>query len=102
MNTIAPILIAVVVLLPLLALMVGLYLWVQRHRRPDAARLKVLYGLLWFLFSILLIGLAALIIFGGSGITSVESVLMPLSSFLLVAASIVFQIRQCQQRLRQK
>jgi predicted metal-binding membrane protein len=97
-----PYIIAVAVLLPLLALMVSLYLWVQRHRSPDAARLKVLHGLLWFLFSVLLIWLASLIVFGGSGITSVESVLLPLSSILLVAASIAFQIRQCQRRLRQK
>ena len=102
MNTIAPILIAVVVLLPLLALMVCVYLWVQRQRRPDAARLKVLHGLLWFLFSVLLIWLASLIVFGGSGITSAESVVLPLSSILLVAVSIAFQIRQCQQRLREK
>jgi len=102
MNAIAPVLIAVVVLLPLLALMVCLYLWVQRHRRPDAARLKVLHGLLWFLFSVLLVWLASLMVFGGSGITSAESVFLPLSSILLVAASIAFQIRQCQQRLREK
>ena len=102
MNTIIPYLIAVAVLLPLLALMVSLYLWVQRHRRPDAARVKVLFGLLWFLFFIVLAGVASLIIFGGGGITSASSVLLPLASIILVAASIAFQIRQCQRRLRHK
>src|SRR5271157_269035 len=98
MNTITPCLIAVAVLLPLLALMVSLYLWVQRHRQPDAARVKVLFGLLWFLFFIVLAGGASLIILGGGGITSASSVLLPLASILLVAGSIAFQIRQCQRR----
>jgi hypothetical protein len=102
MNTLAPILIGVVVLLPLLALMVCLYLWVQRHRQPDAARLKMLHCLLWLLFCVLLIWLASLIILGGSGITSAASVFLPLCSILIVAASIALQMRQCQQRLRQK
>ena len=102
MNTLTPYLIAVAVLLPLLVLMVSLYLWVQRHRQPDAARLKVLHGLLWFLFFVLLAWLASLIIFRGSGIPSATSVLLRLSWILLVAVSIAFQIRQCQQKLRQK
>ena len=102
MNTITPYLIAVAVLLPLLALMVSLYLWVQRHHEPDAARVKVLFGLLWFLLLAVLAGVASLIIFGGTGITSAKVVLLPLSSILLVAASIAFQIRQCQRRLRHK
>ena len=104
MNNVTPYLIAVAVLLPLLALMVSLYLWVQRHRQPDAARIKVLFGLLWFLLFGVLAGVASasLIIFGGTGITSAEVVLLPLSSILLVAASIAFQIRQCQRRLRHK
>ena len=105
MNTITPILIALAVLVPLLALMACLYLWVQRHRQPDAARLKVLRGLLWFLFFVLLAWLASLIIFGVTGITSsmsMVSVVLSLSSLLLVAASIAFQIHQCQRRLRHK
>jgi len=102
MNTIIPLLIALAVLLPLLVLIVSLYLWVQRHRQPDAARLKILYGLLWFLFFVLLAWLASLSIFADSGITPAPSVLLPVSSILLVAASIGFQIRQCRQRLRQK
>ncbi|MEI6394966.1 MAG: hypothetical protein WCT12_28145 [Verrucomicrobiota bacterium] len=102
MNTITPYLIAVAVLLPLLALMVSLYLWVQRHRQRDAARIKVLFGLLWFLLFAVLAGGACLVIFGSGGITSVSSVLFPLASIMLVAASIAFQIRQCQQRLRHK
>lgn len=102
MNTLIPYLIAVAVVLPLLALMVSLYLWVQRHRQPDAARLKILYGLLWFLFLVLSAWLASLLIFGGSGITSAVNVLSPVSSLLLVTGSIAFQIRQCQRRLRHK
>ena len=101
MNTINPFLIAVALLLPLLALMVSLHLWVQRHRQPDAARIKVLFGLLWILLLIFLAWLASLIFSGGGGITSAVRVLLPVS-FLLVAASIAFQIRQCQRRLRQK
>ena len=102
MNTSTPDLLAVAILLPVLALMVCLYLWVQRHRQPDAARLKALHGLLWFLFLVLLAWIASVISFGGFGITSVATVLLPLSSILLVAVSIAFQIRQCHQRLRQK
>ena len=102
MNTITPYLIAVAVLLPLLALMVSLYLWVQRHRQPDAVRIKVLFGLLWFLLFAVLAGIASLIIFGSGGITSASSVLLPLASITLVAATIAFQIRQCQRRLRNK
>ena len=102
MNTIAPYLIAAAILLPLLALTGSLYLWVQRHRQPDAARVKVLFGLLRFLFFIVLAEVASLIIIGGGGITSAASVLLPLASIMLVAASIGFQIRQCQQRLRHK
>src|SRR5262245_20533744 len=102
MNTITPYLIAVAVLLPLLALMVSLYVWVQRHPHHDAARINVLFGLLWFLFFVVLAGVASFIIFGGTGITSAKSVLLPLSSILLVAASIAFQIRQCQRRLGDK
>lgn len=102
MNTITPYLIAVAVLLPLLALMVSLYLWVQRHRQPDTARITVLFGLLWFLLFAVLAGVASLIMFGGAGITSASSVLLPLASIMLVATSIAFQIRQCQRRLRHK
>ena len=102
MNTITPYVIAVAVMSPLLALMVSLYLWVERHHQPDAARIKVLFGLLWFLFFVVLAGVASLIIFGGGGIPSASSVLLPLASIMLVAASIAFQIRQCQRRLRHK
>ena len=102
MSTITPYLIAMAVLLPLLALMVSLYLWVRRHCQPDAARIGVLRGLLWFLFFVVLAWLASLIILGGAGITSTTSVLFPLASLLLVVASIAFQIRQCQRRLNQK
>jgi len=102
MNNSISYLIAMAVLLPLLALMVSLYLWVQRHPKPDAARLKVLYGLLWFLLFAILAGVASLIIFGSAGITSAETVVLPLSSILLVTAGIVFQIRQCQRRLTHK
>jgi hypothetical protein len=100
--TTRPYLIAAAALLPLLALMVGLYLWVQRHRQPDTARIKVLLGLLWLLFFVILAGAASLVIFGRIGITSAESALLPLSSILLVAASIAYQIRQCQRRSRHK
>jgi tryptophan-rich sensory protein len=100
MNTITPYLVAAAVLLPLLALMVSLYLWVQRHRQPDAARVKLLFGLLWFLLFIVLAGVASLIIFRDGGITSASSVLLPPASIMLVAASIAFQIRQSQRRLR--
>ena len=100
MNTIIPYLIAVALWLPLLALMVRLHLWVRRHRQPDAARIKILFGLLWILLFIFLVWLASLI-FSGRGITLAVSVLLPVL-FLLVAASIAFQIRQCQRRLRQK
>ena len=102
MNTITPYLIAVAVLLPLLALMISLYLWVQRHRQPDAARVKVLFGLLWFLLFAVLAGVAFLIMVGGAGIISALSVLMPLASIMLVASGIALQIRQCQRRLRHK
>jgi|GEM_PF-2621122 len=108
MNTIVPYLIAAAVLMPLLALMVSLYLWVHRHRQPDVACLKILYGLLWFLFCVLLAGLVALVAlvaligFGGSGITSATSILLPVCSLIMAAGSIAFQIRQCNRRLRQK
>lgn len=99
MNTSTPYVIALVVLIPLLALMVGLYFWVQRHRQPDAARIKVLFGLLWFLFLVVVAGGASLIIFGSRGMTSTWTVFLPLVSIMLVACSIAFQIRQCQRRL---
>jgi hypothetical protein len=102
MNSITPYLIAAAVLLPLLALTVGLLVWVQRHPQPDAARIKVLYVLLWFLLVTVLAIVAACIIFPSQGTLSTWSVLFTLASIALVAASISFQIRQCQRRLRRK
>jgi hypothetical protein len=105
MSTITPLIITLAVLSPLLALMVSLYLRVQRHRQPDAARIKVLRGLLWFLFFVVLTWLLSLILFGVFGaadIFSAESVLLPPCSILLVTAGIFYQIHQCQRRWGQK
>jgi hypothetical protein len=71
---------------------------VQRHRQPDVARIKVLFGRLWFLLLNVLAVAASLVVFGGTGITSAAVFL----SIVLVATGIAFQFRQCQQRLRNK
>ena len=102
MNTFAPYLIAAGALSLLLALMVGLSLWVQRQRQSDAGRIKVFFGLLWFLLFAVVAWGASLIIFGGGSLTSATDVLLPLAGILLVATSIAYQIRQCQRRLKHK
>jgi hypothetical protein len=101
MNTISPVVIALGVLSPLLALIVGLYLWVRRHRRPDVARLKVLHGLLWILLFISALVPLSTIVLKGTDATSGNG-LWVLTSIFLVGAGVALQIRQCKRRLRQK
>jgi hypothetical protein len=102
MRAIAPVLIMLAVVLPQIALATGLYLWVNRHRQPDFARIRVFRGLLWFIFCIFLGLLALSIIIGPPDLGSGDDLLLVISSLLLVTAIIAFQIHVCQRRLRNK
>jgi hypothetical protein len=100
MSAIAPIFIMLAVVLPQIALMTGLYLWVNRHRQPDVARIKVFRALLWFIFCIFLGLLAASIILGPPDLGHGDNLLLVISSLLLLAGTTAFQIRICRRRLR--
>jgi uncharacterized membrane protein len=98
MNTLTPWFIASAILLPVLVLMVVLYLWVQRHRQPDIARLRIYWALLVFLGVLTLVALLAHIFIKDSGSSSL---LVPASLCLAVTGALI-QICQCKRRLGQK
>ena len=79
--------------------MVCLYLWVQRHRHPDVARLKVLRVLLWSLSFTALMWLLAVIAYGPA-LAASETVLVAVFGLCLPAISIAFEIRQCLRRIK--
>jgi uncharacterized membrane protein len=102
MNSLSPALITLAVILPFLALTIGLQFWILRHRQPDAARIKVLRILLGIIFSAVLALLALLIIFGPDGIRFTSDLLLTLLALFLVALVIAYGIHSCQRRLGQK
>jgi hypothetical protein len=102
MSTITPILITLAVVSPLLALAVILRLWVQRHRQPGAARVRVLRCFFWFDVLLLLGFLALRIVYRGAGTATLADDLSVISSLLFVAAITPITIHACNQKLQRK
>ena len=98
MDTIAPLLVAITLTVPVL--IVGVYF--HRHREPDKARLKVLWGLLWFFTALTGVCLAtgARDFLKGHYPHSAFWTVVELASIGLVLGSIMYSMRAFRRRLR--
>jgi hypothetical protein len=95
-------LMAAAIVVPLIVIMVWLYVWIDRHRSPDAARLKILRILLWFASALAAVYSVAEIRTLATGEHSISTVLwalIPWCSFGLLIGTLIWQIRRCKQRL---
>ncbi|MCF7707611.1 MAG: hypothetical protein K9N52_01775 [Verrucomicrobia bacterium] len=100
-----PILIALAVCLPIVGLMGGIYLWIQRSRIPELIRFKVLRVLLY-----VIIGSGSLVMFvevlgsepGESVFASLLLYVFLFFSFGLGAGSVALEMRKCRRNFREK
>ena len=104
MNPFMPFLIALAVVLPVLVLVVAFLYRVSRRSHPDKARLKVLKRSVWFLGMLAIVyAILQLVLRTRSGTPpSAPAIWLPISTFVVLAAVLIFQIQQCQKRLRRR
>lgn len=95
MNVLAPVFVGMAAAVPILVIAV----YVARHPRPDAARLKVLRDSLFLVLALTIIQLLFEIRNWISGKDSPAWTLVQLTSYASLVASILISIRHCRKRL---
>ena len=100
MSAFTPLLIGLIVSAPLVVLTAWLYLWLQRRRYSDAARLKVLRILLSCVTGLTAVYAIWRLASSGTSAGSATSSLSLPGALLLAYVSIFFQIYECRRRLR--
>lgn len=101
-SSLSPLFIAAAAFLPMLILLVGLHLWVRRHRQPDVARLRMLRGLRWCLLFVSIAWLVSAVVLASEGRASGASPFLAAASLMISGLTIELQIRQCQRNMAGK
>ena len=101
-SSLSPLFIAAAAFLPMLIFLVGLHLWVRRHRQPDVARLRMLRGLRWCLLFVSVAWLVSAVVLSSEGSASGANPFLGAASLMLSGLTIELQIRQCQRNMAGK
>jgi hypothetical protein len=101
-SSLSPLFIAAAAFLPMLILMVGLHLWVCRHRQPGVARLGILRGLRWCLLFVSIAWLVSAVVLASKGEASGGSPFLATASLVIASLIVELQIRQCQRNMAGK
>ena len=101
-SSLSPLFIAAAAFLPMLILLMGLHLWVSRHRQPDLARLRMLRGLRWCWLFAGVAWLVSAVVLASEGRASGASPFLAAASLMIAGLTLELQIRQCRRNIAGK